>query len=228
MPDRRSDSVSGGAVAVARSGLVRQLATVAGSGLLALIALSFYSDTIVHFADYTEENFGRFWPRRFWLLGHLLGGTLALFSGPFQLWSGLRGRYYEIHRWTGRLYVTGVLIGGTSAFYLALHAQPTGFGVALFALGVAWWGTVGMAIYAIKQGHVEAHKTWMIRGYVVTFAFVTFRWLLGLPIWSFLGSSQLAVIAWLSWVLPLFVTEMVFRWTRTARPSIRPASSATG
>ncbi len=93
-------------------------------------------------------------------------------------------------------------------------SNPVNFGVALFFLGVAWWVTVGAAVIAIKQHRIEAHKTWMIRGYVVTFAFVTFRWWLNWPFWSALGSDRLAVVAWLSWTVPLLLTEFVVRSRR--------------
>ena len=42
----------------------------------------------------------------------------------------------------------------------------------------------------------------MVRGYVVTFSFLTFRILIEMPIWSFAGQSRLAVVLWLSWVAP--------------------------
>jgi Predicted membrane protein (DUF2306) len=204
-------------------GLVRQAAIILAVGWLAWIAAGFYVGDILHFVlDYSEPSFGRLWPNRGWLLVHVVGGTAALFCGPFQLWSGLRRRHLSIHRWTGRFYVGGVLIGGVAAFYLSLFVEPRNFAVALFFLGVAWWVTVGAAVIAIKQHRIEAHKTWMIRGYVVTFAFVTFRWWLNWPFWSALGSDRLAVVAWLSWTVPLLLTEFVVR-SRRALPMSRPA-----
>jgi uncharacterized membrane protein YozB (DUF420 family) len=139
----------------------------------------------------------------------IAGGTAALFAGPFQLWSGLRNRHRLIHRWTGRVYVAGVFLGGGAAFYLSFFSQPRSFGVALFALGLAWWVSVGTAVLAIKQHRIEAHRAWMIRGYVVTFSFVTFRMLIEMPMWEQVGGYRLAVVLWLSWVVPLTVTEVV-------------------
>ena len=83
--------------------------------------------------------------------------------------------------------------------------------MALFALGVAWWVSVGTAVHAITRYQIEAHKAWMIRGYVVTSSFVTFRILIELPLWSFAGQSRLAVVLWLSWVAPLAVAEFLLR-----------------
>ncbi len=189
---------------------------------LAYSAISFYLGDVLHFAlDYSEPSFGRLWPNRFWLLLHVIGGTAALFSGPFQLWPGLRRRHPSIHRGTGRVYVAGVFVGGAAAFYLSVFVEPASFGVALFALGVAWWLTVGAGFVAATRGRFYEHRRWMIRGYVVTFSFVTFRWLLGFPIWSLFGSAGLAVVIWLSWLVPLVVTEVVLR-TRTHDAELGP------
>ena len=191
---------------------MRKIAIALACGFLAYTGLQYYAATIEHFAlDYSEANFGRFWPNRFWLLLHISGGTAALFAGPFQLWSGLRDSHRRVHRWTGRVYVAGVLVGGAAAFYLSFFSQPRSFGVALFALGVAWWVTVGTAVVAIKRQRIDAHRTWMIRGYVVTFSFVTFRMLIEMPLWSFACHARLAVVLPLACVAPLAMIEALLR-----------------
>ena len=59
---------------------------------------------------------------------------------------------------------------------------------------------------------VDVHKQWMIRAYVVTFAFVTFRYLQEYSPLSRLRpeNDRNVTIAWACWVVPLAVTEMVF------------------
>jgi predicted membrane protein DUF2306 len=117
-----------------------------------------------------------------------------------------------VHRWTGRLYVVGVLVGGSAAFYLASHAgQGAAFGISLSALGVAWWTTTGMAYLAIRQGHVSQHKEWVIRSYVVTFTFVTTRALADVGVLSSLGPDPFATLVWLSWSMPLLATEVILQ-----------------
>jgi uncharacterized membrane protein YozB (DUF420 family) len=194
-------------------GVARQAALAVILGVLVLEAARFYLQSVGHFSrDYNDPAaWGRLWPNWFWLMLHVGGATLALFCGPFQLWSGLRNRHLSIHRWTGRLYVGGVFMGGASAFYLSTFVEPWSFGVALFSLGVAWWFTVGMAFSAIKRHQIEAHKDWMIRGYAVTYSFVTFRMWIGLPVWSAFGSARLAVVLWLSWIAPLLLVELFLR-----------------
>ena len=202
--------------------VARKAAVVLVVSFLALEAVRSYVQSVGHFIRFYDDPaaWGRLWPNWFWLMLHVAGATVALFCGPFQLWSGLRNRHLSIHRLTGRLYVGGVVVGGAAAFYLSAFVEPRDFAVALFGLATAWWFTVGMAFGAIKQHRVDAHKTWMIRGYVVTFSFVTFRWWVGWPIWSAFGAARLAIVLWLSWIGPLLITEVLLqiRGSR-ARPS---------
>ena len=117
-------------------------------------------------------------PRRGWLMLHIAGGAVALLSGPLQLWLGLSNRAIAWHRRLGIIYVTAVAIGSIGAFYLAAHTDGGWvFGAGLAGLGVAWLSTTGLAFLAIKRLLIDQHKEWMIRSYVVTFAFVFFRML---------------------------------------------------
>ena len=108
--------------------------------LAALGARYLINDAIPFLTDISSGKFGRFWPRRVWLLTHIAASGVALLVGPFQFWSGLRRRSMLVHRWSGRFYVVAVLIGGSAAFYLASHAgQGAPFAISLGTLGVVWW-----------------------------------------------------------------------------------------
>src|SRR5579859_2667152 len=52
-----------------------------------------------------------FWAMRGWLLMHMTGGMISLLTGPWQFWTGFRARYVRLHRWTGRLFLIGVVVG---------------------------------------------------------------------------------------------------------------------
>jgi hypothetical protein len=153
-------------------------------------------------------------PRRGWLLLHIVGGIIALLTGPVQLWLGLSDRGMDWHRRMGIGYMTGVGIGSLAAFYLATHTDfGWVFGAGLFALATAWVTTTTLAYLAIKRSLTDQHKEWMIRSYVVTFAFVTFRVVqpalgaahIGTPL------EQLAAAAWACWAVPLLITELVIQ-----------------
>src|ERR1043165_8736416 len=89
------------------------LLTIAGTIALAaivLLSIRFYvRDPLHYLVDRSPKSFKSYWPHKDWLTFHIIGGTLALSMGPFQLWSGLRQRHFEIHRWTGRLYLLGII-----------------------------------------------------------------------------------------------------------------------
>ena len=53
-----------------------------------------------------------------WIIVHAAGAATALLLGPFQFRPALRRRWPVIHRWTGRAYVVGCLVGGVAAFAL--------------------------------------------------------------------------------------------------------------
>ena len=187
--------------------------------LVALGARYLINDAIPFLTDVSSGTFGRYWPRRVWLLTHIAGSGLALLVGPFQFWSGLRRRSMRAHRWSGRLYVVGVLIGGSAAFYLASHAgQGPAFGISLGALGVAWWTTTGMAYVAIRLGQVRQHKDWVLRSYVVTFTFVTTRTLAELGILPSLGRDPFATLVWLCWSMSLLATEVILQGRKVMAP----------
>lgn len=95
--------------------------------------------------------------------------------GPFQFWTGLRHRAMAFHVWTGRLYLVGVAVGSTGAFMMSIFTTPKSFGVSLMFLASAWIVATGLAYGAILRGMVTLHKEWMVRSYLVTFAFVLFR-----------------------------------------------------
>jgi uncharacterized membrane protein len=181
------------------------------------LAIRFWlHDAYPYFADYTEESYRRYWPVRQGLLPHIAGGTLALFAGPFQVWSGLRRRVRRLHRWTGYAYISGITVSALSSFHLVFHTRPD-FGLSLFVLAVAWLATTAMALTAVRNKRVDAHREWMIRSYIVTFSFVSYRLLVGLSIFDGLESGRFATVLWISWVVPMMVFELSTQWNRVTQ-----------
>ena len=87
------------------------------------------------------------------------------------------------------------------------------FGAGLFGLAVAWVATTTLAYLAIRRSLIDQHKEWMIRSYVVTFAFVTFRVIQPALQAARIGTEleQLAAAAWACWAVPLLITELVIQ-----------------
>jgi uncharacterized membrane protein len=140
---------------------------------------------------------------------HLFAAAVALAIGPLQLNSRIREGSFRRHRWLGRTYVLGVLLGGGAALVLATRSQgglPTHVGFSLLA--VLWLGSTGIAYRKIRAGDQTAHRQWMIRSYALTFAAVTLR--IYLPLSQVFGipfEPAYQTISWLCWVPNLVLAE---------------------
>ena len=90
------------------------------------------------------------------------------------------------------------------------------FGVSLFVLATAWLTSAAMAYYAIRSRRIEVHKEWMLRAYIITFAFVTFRILSEYSPLSHVVpvSDRIVTIGWVCWTVPLLVAEVVMQLRR--------------
>jgi len=184
----------------------------------AVLVVVFFAHAASRFLVFTEASYRNLWVNRLWLLPHFIGGSVALLCGVLQFWAGLRSRRPDLHRWIGRTYLLGVAVGATSAYVLSFRAVlGWPFGVAAFVMASAWVSATLLAYLAIRSGQVKAHREWMLRSYVITFAFVTFRVMAVSPLFAGLGSApeRLTVLLWLSWTVPLLITEVVLNWRST-------------
>ena len=190
---------------------------LAWAGVITLAILFVLKYVFFYFRHYDPVSFDPYWTRRGWLFLHISAGTLALLTGPLQFWTGLRQRNLTFHRWTGRLYLVSVGIGIIGAVGLSATTTFQWGGVnGIRVLALAWFVTTGMAYYTIRQRLVSLHKEWMIRSYIVTFAFVTFRFLQDYSPLSRVRpeGDRDTTIAWACWVVPLAITEMFFHVKR--------------
>ena len=179
-----------------------------------LAALTFWVAAALPYLRFDPAQFGDLWSRRYPLLVHIAGGSVALLIGPLQLWLGATRRRLDWHRTLGTLYVVSVTVGVIGAFYLALTtAGGWIYSWGLIGLGVAWTITTAMAYVAIRRRALDQHREWMIRSYVVTLAFVLFRALV--VAFGALGvgtpGEQAALAAWFCWAVPLLLTEPVLQ-----------------
>jgi uncharacterized membrane protein len=175
----------------------------------------------LHFneAAFTDPMRGaaNYWRMRGWLLLHITSGMLALLIGPWQFSRRLRQRYLQLHRVSGRIYVIAVLCGCAAAFRLAAGTTfGKAWGVGLACLAFAWATTTLMAYYAVRQRQISIHREWMIRSYVVTFAFVTFRVFNDYPpMMNWLPEADRSnTYVWVCWAIPLLITEVILQLVR--------------
>jgi hypothetical protein len=188
--------------------------------LVTLIGLLFVVFAALPYYRLSPAQFGPVWPRRWWLLLHITTGIVALFSGPVQLWLGLTDQRPHLHRRLGVIYLTAVGTSSFAAYYLATHTDfGIVFGAGLSGLATAWVVTTGLAYLAIRRHLLDLHKEWMIRSYVVTTGFISFRLLVVLLGAGGIGTIQerIGIAAWFCWSIPLLVTEAILQGRKILR-----------
>lgn len=188
----------------------RRIATGIVWLLAVAIALHFLSVSYQKYAHVDADAYGMFWSRRAWLWTHLAGGVLAMLLGALQFIGRLRTAYPRIHRWIGRTYLLGMLVGITGATGLvATSPAPAAIRIAFAATGLAWLVTAIAGYRAIRRKRTQLHRRWMIRNYLVTLAPATFRLSLLVPGVMALASPivMIPLLLWLSWALPLLAYE---------------------
>lgn len=213
------------------SGLVLVFAVLTGSIAWWLIALPVFNLS-------AAANHKTHFP---YVFIHTVGGTVMLFVGAANLYVGATRQHFRMHKPLGYAYLVGGVIGSVSAILLALsngHAKAPAasfaitimkandMGWALASLGLAWLGAAAMALRAARNRRFDSHRAWMIRSYVLVWAFVLCRLVSKIPSFPELGSG--AALIWLSWIVPLLICEVVLQWPAgrlEALPTNRNASA---
>jgi len=156
-----------------------------------------------------------------WLAVHAGGAATALLVGGFQFLPAVRRRK-PLHRWLGRIYATGCIVGGFAGLGLAFGttAGPIagwGFGI----LAVTWIYVTSQAWLTARARRFDEHRRWMIRSFALTFAAVTLR--LYLPVGAMAGMDFVEIYrltAWISWIPNLMLAELYLR--REAARRLQP------
>jgi uncharacterized membrane protein len=188
-------------------------------GALALLALWFIARNALRYVHYDASTYDDFWPRRFGLIPHAGAGVVALLLGLVQLWLGLSGRTGPLHRLLGRIYLGAIAVGAVAGMYLAtttVYPPTFAYRSGLFLLAVAWLIASAMAWIAVRRGAYEQHREWMIRSFIITFAFVSFRFIVRIihGLGMEFTDDFAGALAWGCWVVPLMIAEPLLHWRK--------------
>jgi uncharacterized membrane protein len=147
-----------------------------------------------------------------WLDVHIAGAATALLVGPLQFVPRIRQRR-PVHRWLGRIYVVGCLIGGVGGLVAAFGSTAGPIATAGFgSLAVAWIVTNVQGWRMARARRFDVHRAWMIRSFALTFAAVTLR--LYLPLIPLTGAPFVdgyRAISFLCWIPNLIAAELYIR-----------------
>ena len=185
--------------------------------ILALIFIGarFLIINLPQYFIFTEQSYSPyFWSRSEALFTHIFLGMVAFVIGPFQFIPFIRKKYVKTHRTMGKIYLLCISVSAPVAIYLAATSQINFvYASGLVMLATAWITTSLMAYISIRKKLFSTHREWMVRSYVVTFAFATFR-LMG-EVLDMLGvgpfEMRAAFLSWACWSIPLLVTEVIFQ-----------------
>lgn len=158
---------------------------------------------------------------------HVAGGSVMLFLGALNLYIGSTRKLFRWHRVVGMTYMFGGILGVAAAVVLSLgsahKSDPsimfTNVGVSLVTLSFAWLASAALAIRAARNKRFESHRDWMIRNYVLIWAFVFCR--IGNRVPGVEGMGGGEAFIWLSWVGPLVLCEVALQWADGAQKGSR-------
>ncbi len=110
-------------------------------------------------------------------LTHILPAMLFMLLGPLQFVRGLRSRYPQLHRWSGRVFLSASAVVGISGLRLAFGKTIGGLdekaAIALF--GTFFLISLAKALWHALRREFAQHREWMIRGYAIGLAVATIR-----------------------------------------------------
>ena len=150
------------------------------------------------------------WP---FLYVHIIGAATALLIGPLNFIGAVRRRWPQVHRWIGRTYIVGCLIGGAGGLVVAFGSTAGPVATAGFGLLAVCWITANVQGWRMARARrFGEHRQWMIRSFALTFAAVTLR--LYMPLLAPFHIPILngyRAISFLCWVPNLAVAELYIR-----------------
>ncbi len=148
------------------------------------------------------------------LYGHIINGGVMLIAGAIALRIGLTRDWFRWHKPAGYTYLVAGSLASVSALLRSFDTKHTP-GLATGTLAVVWLMFSAMAFRAILNRRIDQHRAWMIRSYVAAWTFVFCRfWTRVMP--SELQGGETDMI-WTTWVMPLFLTEMLLQWNAGAK-----------
>lgn len=201
--------------------MTTRIINFAGWAIVLMASVYFVLTSAFPYLSYQHAQYaaGGFWPRYApYLLVHIIAGMTALLLGPFQFVPHIRKNYKKTHRLMGKTYLIAVLVAASASLQMSISKitideKAVVFGLGLFMLAFVWLLSSGMAYWSARSRNFVQHREWMVRSYVVTCAFTTFR--LGDRLISERFKldplTSAGIMAWACWSVPLIVTELILQ-----------------
>lgn len=184
---------------------------------LAVVFILYHNERFIFQPD--SGTWKYFYPVRWKLLVHVLGGATALAVGALQFSTRLRQSRPAIHRALGYLYISGVLVGAVMAAYLGLtHGL---FAVESIVQASIWALTTLLALLAILRSNLDVHRQWMMRSYAVTLIFVLTRIVQAIAFLAPVTDSGAERLLWILTLGALLVPQIIIDGRQLFTRSLR-------
>ena len=177
--------------------------------------------------DHSHPDWRYYFPVRWLLIPHGLGGLTALLIGPWQLSSRFRRKHVGVHRIMGGFYIGGITLAAPMAMYIATVHSSTALKVFTYVIASVWLLCAWTALASVLNGNYQQHRQWMVRSYAVTAIFVTARVVFALPVIERLGDAASAPVLWSLLVITLILTELGMAWRDVFSNNHRQRAKAT-
>jgi len=156
-------------------------------------------------------------------LAHILPAMLFMVLGPLQFARGLRSKYPQVHRWSGRIFLTASAIVGVTGLTMAFGKTIGGIDetAAITLFGTFFLIALAKALWHALRREFAQHREWMIRGYAIGLAVATIRPIMG----TFFAAAVLRGHApepkeffgtafWIGFTLQTIAAEIWINYTR--------------
>jgi len=168
-------------------------------------------------------------------LAHILPAMLFMVLGPLQFVRSLRSKHPQIHRWSGRIFLTASAVVGVTGLTMSFGKTIGGVdekaAIALF--GTFFLIALAKALWHALRREFAQHREWMIRGYAIGLAVATIRPIMA----AFFASALLRGHApepkeffgtafWIGFTLQTIAAEIWINYTRPA--TLAPIASGVG
>jgi uncharacterized membrane protein len=158
-------------------------------------------------------------------LAHILPAMLFMVLGPLQFFRGLRSKHPQIHRWSGRIFLTASAVVGLTGLTMAFGKTIGGIDekAAITLFGTFFLIALAKALWHATRREFAQHREWMIRGYAIGLAVATIRPIMG----TFFAAALLrghtpepkeffGTAFWIGFTLQMIAAEI---WINYTRPS---------
>ena len=161
------------------------------------------------------------------VLTHILPAMLFMVLGPLQFVRGLRSRYPQVHRWSGRIFLAASAVVGVSGLKLAFGRTIGGLDekAAIVLFGTFFLIALAKALWHALRREFAQHREWMIRSYAIGLAVATIRPIMGTFFAAALMSGHkpqpaefFGTAFWIGFTMQTIAAEIWINYTRPHQP----------